>query len=86
MSTAADEQHSTIRFTTLKADFKIQPYLPVHFLLLISQTNIFFNCDQLHSVNDMTLSDLALYRYVSLNDGDVLKNASLGDFVIVRTS
>jgi len=25
-----------------------------------------------------------MYRYTSLNDGDVLRNASLGDFVVVR--
>jgi hypothetical protein len=31
------------------------------------------------------LTHQAKYRNASLNDGDVLKNASLGDFVVVRT-
>ena len=86
-STVEDGQHNKIKLITLKPDTNIQPYLPAHFLLLITQTHTYVNVPLLHSVSDMTLSELTLYRYASLNDmGYVLRNKSLGKFVVVRTS
>jgi hypothetical protein len=70
MSTVADKQHNTIKLITLKPKIKIQPYLPAHFLLLISQTHSSLIVPLLHSVSDMTVCELILYRYASLNDGD----------------
>ena len=70
MSTVADEQHNTIKLITLTANINIQPYLPAHFLLLISQTHSSLIVPLLHSVSGMTVSELTLYRYASFNDGD----------------
>jgi len=70
MLTAADEQHNTIKFITLKAQTTIQAYLQVGFLLHISQTHSLLIVPLLHSVSDMTLSELTLYRYELLNNRD----------------
>jgi len=70
MWTAADEQHNTITFITIKANITIQAYLQVRFLLFIPQTHIFLIVPLLHSVSYLTLNELILHRYASLNDGD----------------
>ena len=69
MSTVADEQHNTIQFITLKANIKIQPYLQYIFYYSFPK-HTFLIVPLLHSVSDMTLSELTAYRYAALNDGD----------------
>jgi hypothetical protein len=65
MSTVADEQQNTIKFIALKTNIKIQLYLQY-----ISQTHSFLIVPLLHSVSDMTLSELTLCRYASISDVD----------------